>query len=69
MDVLFEPALIGQRQPGTPLRRGLRDRPRDRPLVGHTNDHALLAREIRHRAVLACSIVSGNLSARGSGRS
>ena len=48
-DVLFEPlALIGQREPGAGGRRRLRDRPRDRALVGDTDDEAVLSGEIRH---------------------
>ena len=42
--VLLEPlALIGHRQPRACARCGLRDRPRDRPLVGHADDEARLA--------------------------
>ena len=48
LDVVFEAPLIREREPGAARRRGLRDRPRDRVLVGHTDDQAALAREIVH---------------------
>ena len=47
--VLFEPlARIGQREPRAGRRRRLRDRPRDRPLVGDADDEAVFAGEIGH---------------------
>ena len=48
-DVLLEPfARIRQRDPRALGRRRLRDRPRDGPLVGHTNDQSELSSQIRH---------------------
>ena len=48
-DVLLEPlARIGQRQARAGGRRRLRNRPRDRPLVGDADDEAVLAGEIGH---------------------
>jgi hypothetical protein len=48
VDVLLEPTLIGQRQPGPTSRDGLRDCPRNRALIGHTNNEAVFAGEISH---------------------
>ena len=49
IDVFFEAALIGQGEACAASGRGLRDRPRDRPLVGHTNNESELTRKISHR--------------------
>ena len=50
-DVLFEPALIGERQPRAARRHCLRDRPGNRALVGHADHEAVFPSEIRHRGV------------------
>ncbi len=55
-DVLFETlALVRDREARAGGRRGLRDGPTDRALVGHADDEAGLAVEISHRQSLPFS--------------
>jgi len=46
--VFLEPSLIRQGEPCAATRRGLRDRPRQRSLVGDAYDEAELAGEVGH---------------------
>ena len=53
-DVLLEPlTLIGHRQPGAGPRGRFRNRPRDRPLVGHADDEPVLPSQISHSTPFA----------------
>ena len=45
-NVLFEASLIRQRKPRAAARRRLRNRPRDRSLIGDTNNESVLAGEV-----------------------
>src|SRR2546430_14407170 len=48
-DAGFDPvALVGEGEPGAAVGQALRDRPRDRPLVGDAEDETSLAGEISH---------------------
>ncbi len=49
VDMIFETPLIRDRKAGSTAGCFLRDRPRNRPLVGHADDQAMLTGEIRQR--------------------
>ena len=48
VDVLFEAALIGEREPGAAIGRRLRNGPRKRPFVGDANNESQFSSEITH---------------------
>ena len=50
VDVLFEAALIGEREPSAAIGRRLRDGPRERPFVGDANNESQFSSEITHAA-------------------
>ena len=59
MDVLLEPPLIRQHEACATRCGCLRDRPRDRALVGHADNEAGLPGEIGHSGLLTAAFAAG----------